>query len=546
MMPAVAKICNLPATPVLANLRVAQNRPLLRHAACLPDFRTATGARPARPAGDAAFADGGTVRLVDNTGSYCKTGSCVFADRKARRKCLEGSLNFGGRRLMDRNQHRPPKWRRVIGCALAALVAQGALAEDASWPAVTVLEMPTGVLPDDLLTQLGGPAPLVSPGPRPQPDGSVLYSTFLSAAPNDLLAQPGGPAPLLAQRPLDPAMQTAFDQPMLPPSTPFPLLSEQPSASPEGLIQLAYQQPNAPSNQTPPPADQQYGEKPQDRTQEFLRQDSVLLKEGQWQFDVGFSYLTFDHNFTQLLVQTSGGNVVAVSPLDSRQTVRLMTTPLGVRYGITDRLQAFAIVPFGWSNTEVSYPGSESFVNEGGIGDVSAGVSWLVRKSCGCPYDPDIIATFGVTAPTANVNPLQGILEPPNTLLGTGFWYGYWNVTFVHTIDPIVLFYGFGSRHGLNREYDGFDIAPGAQYYYRVGMGFAVNERITLSSALIGNYVTDPSLNGVQVPGLAMEPITLRFAATIARPCDRLVEPFVEFGLTPDAPNARVGVTFTY
>ena len=117
---------------------------------------------------------------------------------------------------------------------------------------------------------------------------------------------------------------------------------------------------------------------------------------------------------------------------------------------------------------------------------------------------------------------------------------------FIHSIDPIVLFYGFGSRHALNREYEGVDIQPGGQYYYRAGLGFAVNERITLSSAVTGCYVTDPYLNGTIIPGLAYEPVSLRFAATIARPCDRLIEPFVELGLTPDAPNARIGITFTY
>ena len=129
-----------------------------------------------------------------------------------------------------------------------------------------------------------------------------------------------------------------------------------------------------------------------------------------------------------------------------------MVAPLDVRYGISDRLQAFADVPFGWSNTENSYPGFDDFTNQGGIGDVTVGLSWLVHKSCGCSYDPDVVATFSITAPTANVSPLQGIIEPPNTLLGTGFVYGYWNVMFIHTVDPVILFYGFGSRHGLARD----------------------------------------------------------------------------------------------
>ena len=321
----------------------------------------------------------------------------------------------------------------------------------------------------------------------------------------------------------------------------------EPEAQPVPLPALPPRQPAPPQQMLPvadektTPTDQKFGEQPVDRSHEFLRKQDVLLHAGQWQFDVGFQYLNFTHDYTQL---SQTGSVI--SAVDSRQTRRLMLAPLDVRYGICDRLQAFADVPFGWSNTENSFPGFDDFTNQGGIGDISAGVSWLVHKSCGCSCDPDVVATFSITAPTANVNPLQGIIEPPNTMLGTGFVYAYWNVLFIHTVDPVILFYGFGSRHGLAREYEGFDIQPGDQYYYRAGIGFAVNEKVTLSSALTGWYITDPHLDGVRIAGLAMEPITLRFAATINRPCDRYIEPFVELGLTPDAPDARLGVTFTF
>ena len=123
----------------------------------------------------------------------------------------------------------------------------------------------------------------------------------------------------------------------------------------------------------------------------------------------------------------------------------------------------------------------------------SAFRGWSTRAG-GRSYDPDVIATFGVTAPTADVNPLQGILEPPNTMLGQGFWYGSWNVIFIHTVDPLIVFYGFGSRHGGERESEGLNITPGSQYNYRGGLGFAVNERVTLSACVIGSYITDPWL----------------------------------------------------
>ena len=284
------------------------------------------------------------------------------------------------------------------------------------------------------------------------------------------------------------------------------LISDQPVCPPT-CRSLPSEQPMAPADQTPPPPDQKFGEKPQDYSQEFLRQDSVLLHAGEWQFDAGLSYLVFDHNYTTS--PRRGGTITAV---DSRLTERLLLVPLDARYGISDCLQAFVDVPVRLVEHGEFLSGLRRFPQRRRHRRrqrrrVLAGPQGL-RLSC----DPDVIATFGITAPTANVSPLQGIIEPPNTLLGQGFWFGHWNVMFIHTIDPIILFYGFGSRHGLSTEFEGFDITPGAQYFYRAGVGFAVNERITLSAALIGSYVTDPELNGVRIAGLADEPISLRFA----------------------------------
>ncbi len=372
----------------------------------------------------------------------------------------------------------------------------------------------------------------------------VLLGSGYALAAQDSYWAPGSVFEMAAAQSIQPVSEP-MAQPMPPPEAaaqpmqaiappPAPTLPPRQPAPPQQMFPVA-------DEKATPAAEQKFGEQPPDRSHEFLRKQDVLLHAGQWQFDVGLQYLIFTHDYTQL---AQSGSII--SAVDSRETRRLLVAPFDVRYGICDRLQAFADVPFGWSNTENSYPGFDDFTNQGGIGDVSFGLNWLVHKSCGCSYDPDVVATFSITAPTANVSPLQGIIEPPNTMLGTGFVYGFWNVLFIHTVDPVILFYGFGSRHGLAREYEGFDILPGDQYYYRAGIGFAVNEKITLSSSVTGWYITDPELDGVRIAGLAMEPVTLRFAATIARPCNRYIEPFVELGLTPDAPDARLGLTFTF
>ena len=181
--------------------------------------------------------------------------------------------------------------------------------------------------------------------------------------------------------------------------------------------------------------------------------------------------------------------------------------PLAVRYGLNDRVQLFANAPVGWAGLEVSTEGTDDFFNNGGIGDTSAGATILVQKSDGRSCCPDILATFGFTAPTGRTNGLVGILESPGTSLGQGFWAGYWNVLAIHTYDPVIVFYGVGSRHFFTKDIMGIPAKPGDQYLYQLGTGFGINERITFSTTFIGYYITEASVNNRFVEGTTLEPL---------------------------------------
>jgi hypothetical protein len=306
--------------------------------------------------------------------------------------------------------------------------------------------------------------------------------------------------------------------------------------------------------QTPaiPPADnaaaatlaesEKMGQAPENNSQQFLREDTILLKPGEWKLDAGLSYIIDEKPFTQLAVVQPGNSIVAVNSLLHR---RLLVADLDIRYGLAERVQLFAALPVGWTNTEISNLGNNAYSNDGGLGDTSLGASVLWHKGRGSIYDPDVVVTMGMTAPTSHGDLLVNLLVTPQASLGQGLWAGYWNVLFIHTYDPVIVFYGFGSRHTLASDFDGFSVRAGDQYTYRFGLGFAVNDRVTFSGTLFGSYITDVQLNNQLVPGTSLEPVYLRFAATLAQ-CRRITEPFVEFGLTNDAVNARYGVTWTF
>jgi hypothetical protein len=220
---------------------------------------------------------------------------------------------------------------------------------------------------------------------------------------------------------------------------------------------------------------------------------------------------------------------------------------LAVRYGFRKNIQLFASLPAGFSNTQFSSLGLSETRNVSGIGDLNAGASFHIMR--GEDLCPDVIGTFGFTAPTGKFDtPLFGLV--PGSNLGQGFWALSGQLLFINRYDPVIVFYGGGYRHLFQRQFDdilGQDVMfqPGEQVNYMLGVGFSVNDRVTLSTTFQGFYITNTFIDGVNVRGSNLEPCSIRFAATIVRNC-RIVEPFAQIGATESAPRVNVGVVVTF
>ncbi|MEX0676816.1 MAG: hypothetical protein WD063_07045 [Pirellulales bacterium] len=285
--------------------------------------------------------------------------------------------------------------------------------------------------------------------------------------------------------------------------------------------------------------EQTYGQAPTNNALQFLRQVDVLLKPGAWQFDSGFVYTLFSNDFPLPLFDMSG-EVVGVVEAEVRR--RLLYTPLAVRYGLRKNVQLFCSLPAGFSNTQLSTLGISETRNVSGIGDLTAGASVHLIK--GEDKMPDLIGTIGFTAPTGKFDtPLFGLV--PGSNLGQGFWALAGQGLFINRYDPVIVFYGGGFRHLFEREFDGVLFAPGEQANYMFGVGFSVNDRVTLSSTFQGFYITNTFINSVNVRGSNLEPMSMRFSATIVRNC-RIIEPFVQIGVTDSAPRVNAGIVVTF
>ncbi|MFK7738440.1 MAG: hypothetical protein AB8B50_20615 [Pirellulaceae bacterium] len=279
--------------------------------------------------------------------------------------------------------------------------------------------------------------------------------------------------------------------------------------------------------------EQEYGEQRTDTTRAFLRTLTPLLRRGQWQWDFGLSYTTNELTTPVLL----GGSILA----DRQFQIRNLDSLIGFRAGLSDRLQWFGSTTVGWQTVESADSGGSLFRNDtGGLGDLRSGVNFLLFAETSC--SPAVITSFDVTAPTGNPrNPL--LISDAGT--GIGAWSFSTDVLMVKAYDPLVVFWGAGYRFFTEDTHNGVNVELGDAITYTFGTGFGVNERVTLSSTVTGSYIFESRLNSNLVAGSNADIIALRLAATVAKNCN-IVEPFVQFGLTDRAPDASLGVVWTY
>jgi hypothetical protein len=282
------------------------------------------------------------------------------------------------------------------------------------------------------------------------------------------------------------------------------------------------------------------GDEPDAPRLQFLRTQSVLLEPGEMQFDVGLTYALVENDFP--VVRTTGaGSQVLEATFKQRQVV----VPLELRLGVTPRMQVFVNAPVGWANTEFAATGvAETHQNDGGLGDMNIGSSFLLFDGQG--NGTDVVFTFAATLPTGDspfLGTTVGALSAPT--LGDNLWAVSGDLLWIDNYDPLVVFYGVGYRHQFDREFLGVDVNPGEEARLQLGVGFAVNKNVTLSTRFAAAFVSRTKFDGDAFDGSFNEPMTIRFAATILDDC-RLVEPFAEIGASDDAASSRFGVVWTY
>jgi len=230
----------------------------------------------------------------------------------------------------------------------------------------------------------------------------------------------------------------------------------------------------------------------------FLRKSSVLLGRGQKEINISVGYGKWQDPLRILKIWN-------------------MNADIGLRMGITQRTEGFVGIPIVWGQREVYGEKTGEF----GLGDIVAGFKHLIVVEHG--NFPDIVGSVNLSFPSGrqsdSYNPLN---------LGSGIWQMSSSLSFVKSSDPAAIFGTVGYNHSFGSEI-------GRNINYLLGLGFAVNPKLTLSGQFSGAYEFESK----------REPMSFRAGLSYNSGLNQYIEPSVTFGLNDDATDTIINLSYS-
>lgn len=277
----------------------------------------------------------------------------------------------------------------------------------------------------------------------------------------------------------------------------------------------------------------------------FMREQKLLFRRGELQVELDTSY---SQDTSERFLFPPAGNDLNFA-LNKTRFRSVNSTFLG-RYGLADDLEFDFDIPFLYAEQEARFFGGGGVRDDdAGLGDVGAGLRYALFREQG-GVRPDVILSLETRAPTGNVDVALPVVLNGNG--GTqirsdvGLQIDSWSVggalTLVKTIDPVIFF----AQAGYTKTFADGAIDPGDQIPYAFGLGFSLNDRISVRGAMVGTYIDEIEIAGRSIEDSALEINGLQFTATGQLSRNVFIEPFIGFGLTEDATDFSVGLSLLY
>ncbi|RAK57635.1 transporter [Phenylobacterium deserti] len=288
----------------------------------------------------------------------------------------------------------------------------------------------------------------------------------------------------------------------------------------------------------------------------------VLTPRGHFVFDPSVEYVRTSNN--RLIfrgVQIVQGILVgAIDAGDVGRDTGVVT--LAGRYGLTNRLEVEARVPYVWRHDSIQNVSAAdnavqrtSELRGQDIGDVEVGARYQLNY--GRNGWPIFVANTRVKTPTGT-GPYEveydrdGVAQELST--GSGFWSAEAGVTMLYPTDPAIIFGGISYLHTWGRDIDRRipngdsdpiflgRIEPGASISGSLGFGLSLNPRFSVSLGYGHSYIqpTKTIVNGEENESRALQVGSMMMGWSFRLTPRLTLNNAFEFGVTSDAPDMRV------
>ncbi|MFA7439825.1 MAG: transporter [Sphingomonadaceae bacterium] len=287
-----------------------------------------------------------------------------------------------------------------------------------------------------------------------------------------------------------------------PPPAAAPVVAGPTAPAPPVQTAQAPQPPSPPPPAAPPL--EQVGEAPKDidkppEVAVLGNEGAVITNPGQLTIEAQLEYARADRN-RAIFTGTGILEVLLAGVFNINESHQdILTTALGLRYGVSNRFEVGVRVPFVHRSdksilTPIDDPGNESAVTDRsvtgtGIGDIEVQARYqLTNARDGWPF---LIGNLSLVIPTGS-DPFAiertALGNPRKAATGSGFWAISPSVTAIVPTDPAVLFGSIGYTHNFSRSVDTLippiiisKVKPGRSLAFSAGIGVSLNPRTSLN-----------------------------------------------------------------
>lgn len=284
-------------------------------------------------------------------------------------------------------------------------------------------------------------------------------------------------------------------------------------------------------------SNQEFGAKPEESAPlDFLTGSTVLLSPGTFEVEVDFNYRNSRNQY----------RLAQVGYFErSSYSARNFEVGLSLRGGLAERLEGWVRVPFSY--TRVEDVSTNAWVRDDEsyrFGDVSFGLQYLFHEETASI--PAITASLSINAPTGQKEYRrieEEWLDPLDN--GSGHWGISPGISFVRTTDPAIIYGGLSYTYYVPQTISGYYIEPGWKLSSYLGVGFALNEKLSLGGRVGYSYVGELTAEHTEVKGSAFEPMDLSLVGSYRIAEDMVVSPQVTYGLNSDSSNPSLSMRLT-